>query len=90
MTDSAETGARSAEACPACGAHRLAVLSFPDVSGGRPAEAEVVLAGRSADPAAPAIGCLACGTEWADLEAFRRDTRRERADAPAETPGQPR
>jgi hypothetical protein len=83
MTESPERGARSAEACPACGAHRLAVLSFPDVAGGRPAEAEVVLAGRSADPSPPAIGCLACGAEWMDLDAFRRDRRLERDDAPA-------
>jgi hypothetical protein len=72
MTGPGGEAARSSEACPACGAHRLAILTFPDLAGGnRPAEAEVVLIGRSADPSPPPIGCLACGAEWADLDAFR-------------------
>jgi hypothetical protein len=82
MNAAAEGDARSIEACPACGAHRLALLSFPDLSGGRPPEAEVVLAGRSADPAPPPIGCLACGAEWSDLDSFRRAVEARMTEAP--------
>ncbi|HEY7736908.1 MAG TPA: hypothetical protein VH813_08960 [Candidatus Limnocylindrales bacterium] len=74
MADVDGSGDRSERACPACGAHRLAVLSFPDLPGSRPTDLEIPLGGRAADPAAPAIGCLACGAEWRDLDAFSRAT----------------
>ena len=72
MAESDASAERSDQACPACGAHRLAVLSFPHLPGGSPTDLEIPLGGRAADPAAPAIGCLACGAEWRDLDAFSR------------------
>lgn len=66
---------RSREACPVCGQHRLTLLPFPtvDVLGVQP-YAELIGLG---DPAqrpdtTPAIGCLNCGSEWPNLEEFRR------------------
>lgn len=71
---------RSAEACPECGAHRLAVLEFPylPTTGYQPF-AEVVGMGEARQRSGPGIGCLACGSEWADVDAFRaaRDGREE-------------
>jgi hypothetical protein len=68
MTDEA----RSAEACPECGAHRLAVLSFPEETSADDTAPQAVLGGSLATvDEAPAIGCLACGAQWPDLEAFR-------------------
>ncbi len=64
--------ARSEEACPACGAHRLALLHFP---AGAPtdeqASAAVIGSWQAADSEAPAIGCLECGAQWPDLASFR-------------------
>lgn len=66
---------RSKEACPVCGQHSLTILPFPtmDVMGVQP-YAELIGLG---DPAqrpdsAPAIGCLNCGSDWPNLEEFRR------------------
>ncbi|HEY7524764.1 MAG TPA: hypothetical protein VH720_14030 [Candidatus Limnocylindrales bacterium] len=70
---------RSAQACPECGAHRLAVLSFPEMPGGSPIDLEIPLGGRAADPPAPGIGCLACGAEWPNLETFARTIRSDDA-----------
>lgn len=71
---------RSAEACPECGAHRLAVLEFPylPTTGYQPF-AEVVGMGEARQRSGPGIACLACGSEWQDLDAFRaaRDGRQE-------------
>ena len=65
-------GARSEAPCPVCGAHRLAMLSFPEIPGAQPSvTGEAPLGGRGTDPSPPAIGCLACGAEWRDLDAFR-------------------
>ena len=74
MTDSADE-ARSEEACPLCGEHRLTLLYFPDTSvmGVRPYDELYGMGDRPADTA-PGIGCLACGSEWPDLAAFRRAT----------------
>lgn len=74
---------RSAEACPACGAHRLAVLEFPYVpTTGYQPFAELVGSGEAQERSQPGIGCLACGSEWADLDAFRaaRDGNRAARD----------
>ncbi len=71
---------RSAEACPACGAHRLAVLDFPYIpTTGYQPFAEVVGMGEARQRSGPGIGCLACGSEWADLDAFRAARGRDRA-----------
>jgi hypothetical protein len=67
--------ARSKDACPRCGQHRLALVELPDVeltnvqvandTLGIPTE--VRLQGE------PAIECLACGAEWSDLATFRSE-----------------
>jgi hypothetical protein len=74
-----EENARSREACPRCGAHRLAVIDVPDVSY-QPYDPVNALQGIRTDfrlEGTPGIGCLACGAEWADLPSLRT----EQADA---------
>jgi hypothetical protein len=76
---------RSKEACPVCGAHELAVIGFPDIAASPYLPATDIFSGRVGGPAAndaPAIGCLACGAQWADLETFRAG-----AQAPGEVTG---
>lgn len=64
--------ARSEQACPACGAHRLTILDFPDVPAlGYQAYSELLGMGELHASTPPAIGCLECGAEWHDLAAFR-------------------
>jgi hypothetical protein len=65
--------ARSNEACPVCGQHRLTLIGFPETTarGVRPYD-ELICMGDPRPDTPPGIGCLACGTEWADLEEFRR------------------
>jgi hypothetical protein len=76
MTDDA---ARSDEACPACGAHRLALVDFPETpAAGYQVNSEMLGMGEVREVTPPAIGCLACGAEWPDLAAFRA-ARREAA-----------
>lgn len=79
MTDPQEV-ARSEEACPVCGEHRLTLLYFPETSvlGVRPYD-ELYGMGDTAADTAPGIGCLACGSEWPGLAAFRR----AKEDAPS-------
>lgn len=64
---------RSAEACPACGAHRVAILTFPKLVHRQhgPLDEIYGVIGKPLEPEAPGIGCLACGAEWPDLESFR-------------------
>jgi hypothetical protein len=63
---------RSDEACPACGAHEMALVDFPSVSAvGYQVFSETIGMGEVRATTAPAIGCLACGAEWADLASFR-------------------
>jgi hypothetical protein len=66
---------RSREACPRCGEHRLAVLDVPDVelTGYQPANATMGIATDVRLEGAPGIGCLACGAQWPDLDAFRAE-----------------
>ncbi len=72
MTDFSEV-TRSKEACPVCGEHRLTLLYFPDTSarGVLPYD-ELIGMGDPSPDTPPGIGCLACGSEWSDLAAFRR------------------
>ena len=65
-------GARSEEACPACGRHTVSLLDFPYVStmGVQP-YTELLGMGEPSVQQAPGIGCLSCGTQWPDLKAFR-------------------
>ena len=72
MTDSPDE-ARSNESCPVCGEHRLTLLYFPATSarGVMPYD-ELIGMGDPTVETAPGIGCLACGSEWPDLAAFRR------------------
>ena len=64
--------ARSAQACPVCGAHELQLLYFPaiDVTGVQPYH-ELLGMGDARPDEPPGIGCRACGSEWASLEEFR-------------------
>jgi hypothetical protein len=63
---------RSREACPACGAHELAVIDFPEQhSTGYLMANEILGMGEPSAMTPPAIGCLACGAEWPDVLAFR-------------------
>ena len=66
-----DESARSAAACPNCGAHRLALLQLPaiDINGYRPVD-EIYGMTNGPSPDEPGIGCLACGAEWRDLAAF--------------------
>lgn len=81
MTESTDD-ARSREACPVCGEHRLTLLPLPrvDVLGVQPYN-ELLgfrdIAGRP--DLDPAIGCLSCGSEWPDLTDFRLAQRIRRA-----------
>jgi hypothetical protein len=77
--------ARSQEACPACGEHALSLIDFPEVStqGVQP-YSEILGMGEPRAGVEPGIGCLSCGAEWRDLDAFRRDDRTtERREARA-------
>jgi len=69
MTDEST---RSDQACPACGAHELALIDFPSVSAvGYQVFSETIGMGEIKETTPPAIGCLNCGAEWPDLDAFR-------------------
>jgi hypothetical protein len=71
VNDEAE---RSREACPRCGAHRLALLAFPAIHA-LPYQpyAEIIGLVEPRDRGVPGIGCLACGAEWASVEIFRAE-----------------
>ncbi len=63
---------RSADACPVCGEHRLALLDFPDAhTVGYQPHSELIGMGEARAQTEPAIGCLACGAEWPGIDAFR-------------------
>lgn len=63
---------RSRQACPACGEHALAVIDFPEQHAtGYLAANEIMGMGEPTALTPPAIGCLACGAEWRDIDAFR-------------------
>jgi len=72
--DEPDDEARSEDACPRCGAHRLALLRMPelDVTEYHPLD-EAIGMGVAPSLEQPAIGCLACGAEWPDLNAFRAE-----------------
>jgi hypothetical protein len=76
MTDKQSRGPASAERCPACGAHRVAMVPLPDIDvmGFQP-YTDLLMMGDRPAPMQPAIACLACGAEWPDLEAFRAASR---------------
>lgn len=63
---------RSRLACPVCGAHRLAIVEFPEQRiGGYQPYFEIMGMGEPTVVTPPALGCLDCGAEWPSLEAFR-------------------
>ncbi|MFM2105858.1 MAG: hypothetical protein RL338_890 [Chloroflexota bacterium] len=67
-----EATGRSREPCPECGAHRLAVLEFPDAPTLRVQLTSVVLGIEEASATTPpGIGCLQCGAQWRDIDEFR-------------------
>jgi hypothetical protein len=76
MTDKQSGGPASAEQCPACGAHRVAMVPLPDIDvmGVQP-YTDLLMMGDRPAPLRPAIACLDCGAEWPDLEAFRAASR---------------
>jgi hypothetical protein len=68
-----DPAARSVQACPICGAHRLALIEpslRPDYPYMPLNEAWSMPPGVT-DPEPPAIECLECGSQWPDLAAFR-------------------
>ena len=66
---------RSHFACPACGEHRLALIDFPEQhSVGYQPYSDIIGMGEPTSVSAPAIGCLACGSEWASLGVFHAAT----------------
>jgi hypothetical protein len=68
--------ARSVDACPRCGVHRLALAEPPKIVdlGYQPLNEVYGFQGEVTDPVEPAIECLSCGALWPDLAAFRADT----------------
>jgi hypothetical protein len=79
-----DDSSRSAAACPHCGAHRLALLTLPqiDTTGYRPLDEAYGMTG-GPRLEAPGIGCLACGAEWLNLATFSSETE------PVEPPSRP-
>lgn len=76
-----ETASR--DACPDCGEHRLAVIEFPTIpTAGYQPYNELLGMGEAHEQSAPAIGCLACGAEWRDLDEFRATVRAARLRKP--------
>ena len=69
MTEAEE---ESQLACPVCGEHRLAVARPPHIAvmGVQPYSDLLGLGDREPE-VPPAIECLACGTRWRDIDAFR-------------------
>lgn len=62
-----------------CGAHRLALVGFPTIAAGLPQPFGELLGVTEPRPdTPPAVGCLACGAEWPDLQAFRATRRAAR------------
>ena len=76
MTDTQSDNTASADACPECGAYRLTILPLPEIAvmGVQP-YTDVLMMGDRPAPQRIAIGCLACGAEWPDLEALRAASR---------------
>jgi hypothetical protein len=69
-----DDSARSEDACPRCGAHRLALLQMPeiDLTDYHPLD-EAIGMGMTPSLEQPAIGCLACGAQWPDVGALRAE-----------------
>ena len=78
MTGEPSESRVSAESCPVCGEHRVAVLPLPEtaVLGVQP-YTDLLMMGDRPAPFRAAIGCLACGSEWPDLDSFRAASRQE-------------
>ncbi|HVA85032.1 MAG TPA: hypothetical protein VNF73_01815 [Candidatus Saccharimonadales bacterium] len=61
----------SVQACPVCGAHRLALIDFPEISTvGYQPYSEIIGMGEARERVEPGIGCLVCGAQWSSLQAF--------------------
>ncbi len=77
---------RSAQACPACGQHSLAVDEPPQIDVmGIQAYSDMLGMGDVRPEAMPGIICLSCGTRWRDRAAFDRNEP-EPEEPPAEQP----
>jgi hypothetical protein len=79
---------RSLMACPVCGEYRLAIALPPHIAvmGVQPYSDLLGLGDRKPDTL-PAIECLACGTRWRDIDAFRDGTPEAAAPAVPEEVG---
>lgn len=75
MDQQGSADSRSANACPVCGQHALALDLPPriDVMGVQP-HSDLIGMGDVQQQAAPAIVCRACWTRWRDLPAFEAGT----------------
>ena len=78
MRDKPAEQEASAERCPRCGAHRVALLPLPETAilGVQP-YSDLLGMGDPIAPQRDSIGCLACGAEWPDLDSFRAATRQD-------------
>jgi hypothetical protein len=77
-------------ACPACGAHRLALEELPKVGAmGAQPYTDILGMGDPTERRMPAIVCLACGRRWGDANAFWAEADPSRVEPAAEsgTPG---
>ncbi len=66
---------RSREACPRCGEHRLALVSTPeiDLTSFQVANETLGVPTDVRTEDVPGIECLACGSQWPDLDTFRAE-----------------
>jgi hypothetical protein len=71
--------ARSQEPCPVCGKHTLSLLDFPHVAtmGVQP-YSDILGMGEPSVEQPPGIACLTCGSQWPDIDSFRKAQRQRR------------
>lgn len=84
-----EADERSQLACPVCGQHRLAIARPPHIAvmGVQPYSDLLGLGDREPETP-PAIECLACGTRWRDIDAFKAGKSELAPPASSEETGQ--
>jgi hypothetical protein len=80
--------AQSDQACPVCGERRLAVERPPYIAvmGVQPYSDLLGLGDREPNTP-PAIVCLACGTRWRDINAFKARTPEPPLPVASDEPG---
>jgi hypothetical protein len=81
-----DAGEHSAFPCPRCGAHRLAIITFPDQrTMGYAPSFEIIGMGEPVVMTPPAIGCLACGAEWPTVDDVRAELEGPAEEAESES-----